>query len=403
MVAAVDLGVTPVAAGHDDRLTARSSSAMVSLRRSPGSRPLDVHVNPFRGLGFPPVAGMAQGRVRTDPSGVQQLLERCPAAGPTPLLTPRSLSRQMEVAQLHLKDERSRMGLGSFKALGAGHVIARMAVDRLGGAGPTVDDAVLASALRGTVFACASAGNHGLSVAANAAVFGATARIYLSEAVPEAFAQRLRRRGATVCRAGHDYEASMAAAADADADDWILLSDSSWPGYVDMPIMVMEGYLVIGAEIVAALGRPATHLLVQAGVGGLAAALAALLRARWGEAPVIVVVEPDRAPALQASIRACRPVSAPGPASSMGRLDCKEPSHVALGELARSADHFVTVTDEEVEATVALLGRHGIETTPSGAAGVAALHHAGRHRDALGLDRDSRVVTLITEGPEAAA
>lgn len=364
---------------------------------------MDVHVNPFRGRGLPPVDGMAEGQVRTDPSGVGELLERCPAAQPTALITPGALAEQMQVAQLHLKDERSRMGLGSFKALGAGNVIAHMAVERLGGNGSPVDEAELATALKGTVFACASAGNHGLSVAANAAVFGAEARVYLSEAVPEAFAQRLRQRGATVCRAGDDYEASMAAAAeDAAANGWILLSDSSWPGYVDVPTMVMDGYLVVGAEIVAALDRPATHILLQAGVGGLAAALAAYFRAQWGEDPVIVVVEPDRAPSLQASIRAARPVSAPGPVSSMGRLDCKEPSHVALGELARTADHFVTVTDDEVEATVALLQDHGIDTTPSGAAGVAALHHVGADRDALELDPDSRVLAIITEGPETA-
>ncbi len=360
--------------------------------------PLEVLHNPHRGRGLPATAGLAHGSVRADPARVQALLARCRAAAPTPLLDVPGLAADLDVAQLHLKDERDRMGLGSFKALGAGHVIARMAADRLDRPGAPASAEELAGALEGVVFACASAGNHGLSVAASAPAFGASAVIYLSEAVSEDFADRLRARGASVVRAGRDYEASMrAVAADAEDQGWVLLSDSSWPGYVEVPTGVMEGYLAMGAEIVDELERPATHVLLQAGVGGLAAAMSALLRDRWGRQPVIVVVEPSAAPALLESIRAGRPVTVPGPASSMGRLDCKEPSHLALGELARAADHFTTVDDAEAAATVDLLQRHGIATSTSGAAGLAALHHAGRHRDALGLDEHSRVLAIITE------
>lgn len=365
---------------------------------------MEALANPFRGAGLPPGTGLAEGRVRSDPSGVLALLERCPVAAPTPLRELPDLAAELGVDRLHGKDERDRMGLGSFKALGAAHVIARMAAERADRPGAPASVEALATALDGVVFACASAGNHGLSVAASAPVFGARAVIHLSDAVPEAFARRLRDRGATVVRRGRDYEASMAAAAaDADAHGWVLLSDSSWPGYVEVPTGVMEGYLAIGAEVTAALDRPATHVFLQAGVGGLAAAMSALVRDRWGDAPTIVVVEPAAAPALLASIRAGRPVVADGPASSMGRLDCKEPSHLALGELARSADHFVTVDDDEAAATVDLLARHGVATTPSGAAGLAGLHHAGPHRAALGLDARSRVLAILTEGPEEPA
>ncbi len=362
---------------------------------------MEITVNPFRGEGLPGRLGCADGRVRTDPAGALALLARCPVHAATPLLTPQRLAEGLGVGLLYLKDERSRMGLGSFKALGGGYVIARMAADRMDRPGIPANDDDVAAALMGTVFACASAGNHGLSVAAAAAVFGAEARIYLSETVPEAFAQRLRARGATVVRAGSNYEASMAAAEqDAQGKGWVLLSDSSWPGYLDVPVQVMEGYLVLAAEMVDAIDPPATHVLVQAGVGGLAATVTALVRDRWGEGPTVVVVEPSRAPALQASIRAGRPVTAPGPASSMGRLDCKTPSLLALDELALSADAFVTITDAEVEETVELLRDHGIDTTPSGAAGVAALLHAHDQRDILGLDRSSRVVAIVTEAPE---
>jgi diaminopropionate ammonia-lyase len=85
----------------------------------------------------------------------------------------------------------------------------------------------------------------------------------------------------------------------------------------------------------------------------------------------------------------------------MGRLDCKEPSHLALRDLARNADYFVTVTDDQSAETVALLARHGLATTPSGAAGVAGLHHANAQREILGLSADSRVLTIVSEGRES--
>lgn len=363
---------------------------------------MNVLMNPHRGRGLPAGSDVAAGEPISDPSGVQALLQRCPTAAATPLLEISELARRFDVAALYLKDERDRMGLGSFKALGAAHAIARMAVQRTDRPGAPATNEELATALEGVVFACASAGNHGLSLAAGARIFGARAIVYLSETVPEPFAQRLRERGATVVRAGGDYQASMAAAAtDADVNGWILLSDSTWPGYVEPALRVMEGYLVIAAELTEKLAPPPTHVLVQAGVGGLVAAMATLLRDRWGEGFTLIVVEPSVAPALTESIRAGRPVTSGGPASSMGRLDCKQPSHVALAALARTADAFVTLDDAEVEATTDLLRSHGLATTPSGAAGVAALQHGAEHRSTLGLDARSRVLALLTEGPEA--
>jgi diaminopropionate ammonia-lyase len=366
-------------------------------------RHVDVFANPHRGVGLPADAGVAAGTVVADPTAARALLARCPVADTTPLLALADLAPTLGVAQVHAKDERGRMGLGSFKALGAGHAIARMAADRVDRPGAPADEATMRTALEGVVITCASAGNHGLAVAAAARVFGARAVVHLAEGVPDAFARRLRARGAEVVRAGADYEASMAAAEAAAAEHgWVLLSDSSWPGYVDLPRRVMEGYLVLASEVVEAMDRPPTHVFLQAGVGGLAAAVTALFRDAWGDDPTVVVVEPTVAPALAASIRAGRPVVAPGPVSTMGRLDCKEPSHLALAALARQADHLVVVDDDEVARTVDLLAAHGVATTPSGAAGLAGLHHAGPHRSALGLGPDSRVLVVVTEGPEDA-
>ena len=339
--------------------------------------------NPWRGRGLP-AAGLAP---LANASPVAELLSRCPAHAPTPLHEMPTLAAAVGVARLSLKDERQRMGLGSFKALGAAHAIAREAAACSG--------ADLGHALKGRVYATASAGNHGLSVAAGARLFGARAVIYLSATVPEAFADRLRAKGAEIVRAGADYEASMQAAADAaQAQGWTLLSDSSWPGYTELPLRVMEGYLQLAAEAAQQIDTAPSHILLQAGVGGLAAAVAAHARLVWGDGPQIIVMEPEAAPALMEGIRAGQVVDTSGPMSCMGRLDCKTASMIALNGLARDADVFVTISEADARRAAELLAEHGLPTTPSGAAGVAALV-AG-----LDLCADAHVLAILSEGPE---
>jgi diaminopropionate ammonia-lyase len=292
------------------------------------------------------------------------------------------------------------MGLGSFKALGAAYVIAHEAAQtgaEQTGAKQTAAGE-MSTALQGRTYVTASAGNHGLSVAAGARIFGARAVVYLAQTVPEGFAARLRDKGAEVVREGAEYEASMAAAAQAAEDNgWTLLSDSSWPGYTDLPHRLMEGYLAMAAETVedwqAQDDAPPTHILLQAGVGGLAGAAAAYFRKVWGDTPRIIVVEPDAAPALQASIRAGKPVDTEGPVSCMGRLDCKTPSLIALKGLARDADAFALISEEEATAILPELAAQGMATTASGAAGLAALKQ-------LDLTAQARVLAIVSEEAE---
>jgi diaminopropionate ammonia-lyase len=339
--------------------------------------------NRFRGIGLPNLRPTPGANARA----VSALLAQCPVHAATPLLDCPELAALAGVARLTIKDERGRMGLGSFKALGAAYAIAREAAAEGGD---------LQSALRGRTYVTASAGNHGMSVAAGARVFGATAVIYLADTVPEGFAKRLQAMGAQVVRAGANYEDSMAAAgAAAESQGWILLSDGSWPGYVDLPFRVMEGYRQIATEISAQLPEVPSHVLLQAGVGGLAAAVASELRLAWGDAPHMIVVEPEAAPALIESIRAGSVVETEGPASAMGRLDCKTPSMLALADLARDADRFVTLTEAEGAAGAAAVATVGLPSTPSGAAGVAALL---ARLDGVGPK--SHVLCILSEGPE---
>ncbi|KIC43211.1 diaminopropionate ammonia-lyase [Ruegeria sp. ANG-R] len=312
----------------------------------------------------------------------------CPDFVETPLADASALA---PVAKLWVKDERTRMGLGSFKALGAAYVIACQAND----IAATPDG----NTLNGRTYVTASAGNHGMSMAAGARVFGANAVVYIAETVPESFADRLRAQNAQVVRAGTDYAASMDAASQASQKNgWTLLSDSSWEGYTELPHLLMEGYLQMAVEAAAQCPEAPTQIILQAGVGGMAGAVAAYAREVWGNSPQIIVVEPSSAPALQASIEAGRCVFADGPDSIMGRLDCKEPSLIALNGLARDADLFLTMDDAEVAAQLQVMAEAGLETSASGGAGIAAvLDDAIRTK--LSIGPNDKVLCMLTEQP----
>lgn len=348
---------------------------------------MNIFHNPHRGHGLTDTSLADIPYPSTNRARPSTLLERCPRAAITPLIEAGDIAQSLGIAALHIKDERGRMGLGSFKALGAAYVIASDAEE---------------GQAQGKTYVTASAGNHGLSVAAGAAAFKANAEIFLSEQVPEAFAQRLRDIGARVIRAGETYEASMeAAAAHAETTGATLLSDSSWEGYTALPHRLMEGYLVLMDEVFDQLATPPTHIFLQAGVGGLAGAAAAAARDHWGDGPRIVVVEPEAAPALFASMQAGRAVTTDGPVSIMGRLDCKEPSLIALKGLARDADDFVTITERTALQAADRMAEHGLPTTPSGAAGLAAaMTICSEMDDAFNIDANARILTILSEGPE---
>lgn len=347
---------------------------------------MSLLTNPYRGQSLGSLSGVPFPSIVSDRP--TDMLKRCPSAGETPLASCEPLAKSTGVATVHVKDESDRMGLGSFKALGAAYVIASEAMAE-------------GDAIKSATYVTASAGNHGLSVAAGAAAFGAQSVVYLAETVPTAFADRLRSEGATVVVEGAIYEESMEAAKQAaDANGWRLLSDSSWDGYLDRPHRLMEGYLVLMAETVAQIGAPPSHIFVQAGVGGLACAVAALARDAWGDTPIIIVVEPDQAPALQSSIRAGKSVVADGGVSDMGRLDCKEPSLIALKGLARDADFFLTISEDEGFAGRDQMAELGFVSSTSGAAGFAGLIAlTQQQRTELNLTQDSTVLAFLSEGP----
>ncbi|MDE0750974.1 MAG: pyridoxal-phosphate dependent enzyme [Planktomarina sp.] len=348
---------------------------------------MEILQNPYRNIGLNVEILRNMPAPSTDASQVQTLLARCPSAAVTPLVQAVEMATDLDVGQISIKDERARMGLGSFKALGASYVIAYSAL-------------VEGQDQSQKTYATASAGNHGLSVAAGAKAFGAASVVFISETVPEAFAQRLAAQGAQVMRAGKTYEQSMAAAQDAARDNgWSLLSDSSWPGYFEPSHRLMEGYTALMAEADGQMQAP-SHIFLQAGVGGLAGAAAAMARKLWGQDSLIVVVEPSHAAALHGCIIAGDFITATGLDSAMGRLDCKEASLIALKGLARDADVFALITEAEGQAGADYAATHAMKSTASGAAGLAGLLASQSHRAALKLDRSSHVMLIMSEGPE---
>jgi diaminopropionate ammonia-lyase len=325
-----------------------------------------------------------------DPARVMAFLKKWPIYRPTPVKEFKTPS-----GALFVKDETARMGLGAFKALGGPFAVARLLEDRWSDAmkAPLPSETALREFAKGVTFVCASAGNHGMAVAAGARHAGAKARIHLASTVPHVFADRLEAEGATVVRSGETYEESVAAATrDANESNSILLADASWPGYHRPPALVMEGYTVMAEELRGYFqdrGEWPTDVFVQAGVGGLAGALAHMIRATWTVQPRIVVVEPEAAPCLRDSHRAGKAVVVDGPVSNMGRLDCKEPSLIAVDILARCGVDYQTVSDDAAAtAQQVFLDAYGITTTPSGAAGLAASRES----------KSVRAVVIATEG-----
>jgi len=303
--------------------------------------------------------------------------EACPIYKPTPVLT-----IEHKGVNVSVKNEAMRFGLGAFKALGGVYAVAQLIAEefvRVHDREPTLDDyfspefKAVASSVS---FVCASAGNHGVAVAAGAHLFGSSARIYLSEEVPTDFAGRLRAQSAEVVVAGSNYEESLIAAReDSTANANVLLADGCFPVAEHPPALVMEGYTVIAAELreyFSNNGVWPSDVYLQAGVGGMAGALTYMIRRDWPENIRIVIVEPEAAVCLAASAVAGKAVEVTGPVSNMGRLDCKAPSVIAFDILQRSNVDYAEVSDAEALAATKLLSDYICATTPSGAAGFAA-------------------------------
>ncbi|WP_309092692.1 pyridoxal-phosphate dependent enzyme, partial [Phenylobacterium sp.] len=260
-------------------------------------------------------------------------------------------------------------------------------------------------ARRAPTLICASDGNHGLAVAEGARLAGAAARIFLPADLPPVRSERIRACGAEVALVQGDYDDAVEAALQAAAGGaGLLIPDTS--GDPDDPVVadVMSGYDLMAEEIAGQLEAPPTHVFLQAGVGGLAAALAEGLARRLPDGPRVVVVEPDRAACVGSALQAGRLVQLEGDLhTSAEMLSCGRASAPALRILLRHGAQAVAVEEDVLEAAPDALTAHGgPRSTPSGAAGLAGLLRAADDqplRQALGLTAASRVLLVASEAP----
>lgn len=369
--------------------------------------------HPFRLLtnprhGVPGVVVLPEGGWRR----ARAAITAWPGYEPTPLHSLPDVAAALGLASVHLKDESPRFGLGSFKALGGAYavsvVIARELARRgvANAASPAeLESGRFAAETAGITVTCATDGNHGRSVAWGARRFGARCVIFVHPGVSAGRREAMAALGAEVREVPGNYDDSVRASETAAREaGWLLVSDTSWPGYTETPREVMQGYRLMAEEALDALPAPPSHVYIQGGVGGVAAAVSVALRARHGTGPRLVVVEPERAACLLASAEAGEPATVPGELGTlMAGLACGEPSLLAWGELERAAFAFMAIPDSAAIAAMRLLARRAppIEAGESGAAGLAGLALAARDgaaREALGLGPESRALVFSTEG-----
>jgi len=340
---------------------------------------------------------------------VLDALRHCPAYNATPLRSLCGAAGELGLAKLWVKDETARFGMDSFKALGGVYAVLSLAADRAGvDLQQCKDLAPLRKAAARLVVCAATDGNHGRAVAAGARLVGARCVIFIHEHVAQSRRELLVSTGAQLeVVAGHYDDAVAACNKAAARNGWQLVADVASAGEDPaIPTLVSRGYLAIAHEILLQLGEQIpTHVFIQAGVGGLAAALVAgMADFGWLDTRVIVV-EPRVAACLRCAAETGRPAMVPGDIDSiMGMLSCGIVSEAAWPILRDRVFGYLSLEDNEAIPACRWLRHHGgsppLAVGPSGAAGLAGLLRAVVHQDirtAIGLDRQSRALVVATE------
>ena len=335
----------------------------------------------------------------------------------TPLVKMPGVARAAKVDSLYYKDESGRFGLGSFKPLGGAyavfHVIEEEIRRTIGKEVTSIDllDGKHRDVVAGVTICAATDGNHGRSVAWGSRMFGCRCVIYINEAVSEGRERAIASYGAEVRRAPGSFDDAVRMASKTSAiEGWHVVPDTAAGGNAEASGNVMQGYALLADEVVSQLpaDRPASHLFVQAGVGGLAAAVCGQFWQAYDETrPITVMVEPHNAACWFESLKAAEPVVVAGEMDTlMAGLACGEPSPLAWPILKTGAHAAMTIPDAAAAETMRLLAAGGNGDQPivggeSGVAGLAGFLLASQDAEAralLGLDETSRVVVIGSEG-----
>ena len=304
-----------------------------------------------------------------------------PGYAPTALAEAPATAERLGVPRLHVKLETERFGLPSFKILGASWATCRALSLRAAvePAATFYELRAIAVRLDGLTLVTATDGNHGRAVARVARMLGLGARVLIPEGTARARIEAIAREGASVEIVRGSYDDAVVQSSGLASDDHMVISDTSWPGYEQVPGWVADGYATIFEELAEQLPSAEAPPLVaiQIGVGALASAA---VRALAGDGRVLVGVEPAGADCALQAVRAGRPVLVEGPHRSiMAGLNCGLASRIALPELAAGIDAFCAIDDASAEDAVRLLFADGLvcgETGASGVAGLLALRQA---------------------------
>jgi diaminopropionate ammonia-lyase len=334
------------------------------------------------------------------PGRAQEFHRSLPGFAATPLTEIPVLAGELGVGRLFVKDESARLGLPAFKVLGASWAVHQALASRTA-PGPVM-------------LVTATDGNHGRAVAWVARLLGQRASVFVPDGVHPAAVAAIVGEGAEVTHVTGDYdEAVRQAAAAAAGPGGILIQDTAWPGYEQIPGWIVEGYGTLCAEIdeqlaVAGAGPP-DLVGIPVGVGSLAQAVVTCYRSRPdGTAPALLAVEPEAASWVVASLTRGEPVSVRTSETIMAGLNCGTPSSLAWPILHSGLDAAVTVTDAQTARAAGDLAVTGVPAGPCGAAPLAGLRAAltgdgaGQRRAELGLGPAATVVLLLsTEGSTA--
>lgn len=341
-----------------------------------------------------------------------------PEYDPTPLVSLAHLAEYTGVNSICVKDESKRFGLNAFKALGGSYAIGRCMAQRLGIDPGAMDYAKLVSAenrqeLGELTFITATDGNHGRGVAWTARQIGQKCIVYMPHGTAQERLDNIRKLGATASIIDGNYDdAVRRAAGEAGENGWVLVQDTAWEGYTQIPEWIMQGYTTMGCEISRQIPEKPTHIFLQAGVGSMAGAMAAFFADLYKddpEKPLVTVVEPHKANCVfQTAEAGDGTIRCVGGAMDtiMAGLACGEPCTLAWEMLDRYADFFVSMPDWVAANGMRILANplNGDPAVVSGESGASAFGLAMTAlrdpdmREKLLLNKNSRILCISTEG-----
>jgi diaminopropionate ammonia-lyase len=340
--------------------------------------------------------------------------KRLPGYAPTPLVEAPHLARQLGVGNIWIKDETRRFDMPSFKILGTSWAVYQALMSRLGKeieTWETFDDlARIFVSLRPLTLVAATDGNHGRAVAHMAALLGFDSHIFVPLGMAQSRINAIKKERAKVTIVNGTYDKAVRQSALEQDETHVVISDTSWQGYEEIPSWIIEGYATIFQEVDEQLARqyqPDPDLVfVQIGVGALAATVVQHYRDVDSlSTPKVVGVEPTTAACMLESMKANRIVSLTTPPNTiMAGLNCETPSLMAWPIVSKGVDHFISIEDEwacQGMRKFAALGLVSGETGAAGIGGVLALLHdpsLSAARASLGIDNSTRILVICTEG-----